>query len=205
VIVFDANAQLIRIIDPEGKTYREMTKADIERFGTQMAAARAQMQEQMKNMPPEQRQRMEEMMRGRGIGAGTLAKIEYRKTGTDKVGKWACDKYEGYRNTEKVMELCTVAPATLGVTMADFDVARQAANFFQQLAPQSADQMFAVGGTEQGYSGIPVRSIISIGRETVTTEVLDVTRKTFSDDSYGVPAGFRKQEFPGGGRRGRQQ
>jgi hypothetical protein len=204
VIVFDATEQIIRIINPDRKTYREMTKADVERLGGQMAGARAQMQEQMKNLPPEQRERMEAMMRGRGLAAGPLAKIEYRKNGTDKVGKWTCDKYDGYRNNEKVTEICTVNPSTLGVTVADFNIVKEAGKFFQQLAPQNADQMFAVGGTEQGYSGIPVRSI-STGQNPITTEVVEVSRKSFSDEGYAVPAGFAKQEFPGPGRRGRQQ
>ena len=200
VVVFDATAQVVRMISPARKTYRELTKADIDRLGGQMAGARAQMQ----NLPPEQRERIEAMMRGRGVAGAALAKIEYRKSGTDKVGKWTCDKYDGYRGDQKVSELCTVNPAVLGLTAADFDISKQAAKFFAQSAPQDADQMFSIGGTEQGFSGIPVRSVVSVGQNQITTEVTDVSRKTFSDDSYAVPAGFQKQEFPGG-RRGRQQ
>jgi hypothetical protein len=201
IVIFDATAQVIRLIDPERKTYTELTKADIDRLG----GAMAQLQEQMKNLPPEQRERMDAMMRGRGSMAGAaLAKTEYRKGGTDKVGKWTCDKYDGYRNDQKVSELCTVNPATLGVTTADFEIARQAAKFFQQLAPQNVDQMFSFGGAEQGFSGIPVRSVTSVGQNQIATEVTDVARKTFSDDSYAIPAGFQKQAIPGG-RRGRQQ
>ena len=124
------------------------------------------MQDQMKNMPPEQRERIEAMMKGRGMASpgGAAMKTEYRKTGSDRVGKWACDKYEGYRGDQKVSELCTVNPSVLGVTAADFEIARQAAKFFEQLAPQNADQMFSVGGAEQGFSGIPVRSVVRSAR-----------------------------------------
>jgi hypothetical protein len=209
VVVFDANAQVVRMIHPTRKTYTELTKADIDRLSTQMAGATAQMQESMKKLPPEQRERMEAMMKGRGMAMpGTAAiKTEYRKAGTDKVGKWTCDKYDGYRGDQKVSELCTVNPSVLGVTIADFEIANQAAKFFSQLAPQNTDQMFSVGSNEKGYSGIPVRSIVSFGQTQITTEVTDVTRKAFSDESYAVPAGFTKQDLPGppGGRRGRQQ
>jgi hypothetical protein len=44
-----------------------MTKADVDRIGSQMSGAMALMQEQMKNLPPEQRERMEALMRGRGM------------------------------------------------------------------------------------------------------------------------------------------
>ena len=93
----------------------------------------------------------------------------------------------------------------MGVTLADFDIVKQAATFFARLTSQNADQMFAIGGPDQGYSGIPVRTTVSIGPSQRTTEIVDVSRKTFPDDSYAVPAGFQKQEFPGAGRRGRQQ
>jgi len=45
-----------------------------------------------------------------GGGAGAAArKTQYRKTGTDKVGNWTCDKYEGYEGTVKTSEVCTAA------------------------------------------------------------------------------------------------
>jgi len=207
VVVFDSAAQLVRMINPTRKTYTELTKADVDRLGAQMAGARAQMQDQMKNLPPEQRARLEAMMKGRGMAApgAAAAKTEYRKSGTDKVGKWTCDKYDGYRGDQKVSELCTVNPAILGVAIADFEIAREAAKFFAQLAPQNVDQMFSVGGPDQGFSGIPVRSIVSVGANQITTEVTEVARKVFAEDSYAVPAGFTKQDLPGAGRRGRQQ
>src|SRR5262245_27173356 len=70
VVVFDGNAQVLRLIDDEAKTYNEMTKADVDRLGEQMAGAMAMMQQQMANMPPEQRAQMEAMMRGRGLAPG---------------------------------------------------------------------------------------------------------------------------------------
>jgi hypothetical protein len=103
-MIFDGTAQVMRMIDDEAKTYSEMTKADIEGLSGQMSGAMTQMQEQMKNLPPEARARMEEMMKGRGMampGSGA-APIAYKKVGTDKVGKWTCDKYEGRRGAEGV-------------------------------------------------------------------------------------------------------
>src|SRR6266487_4100728 len=61
-IVFDGAAQVLRIIDDEGKTYNEMSKTDLDGMRGQMGAAMTQLQ-QMKNMPPEQRARMEALMK----------------------------------------------------------------------------------------------------------------------------------------------
>ena len=57
-------------------------------------------------------------MRGRGMGMAAPAKRS--RTGTDKVGKWTCDKYEGTANGQKVADLCTVDPTVLGLLRRTF-------------------------------------------------------------------------------------
>jgi hypothetical protein len=203
-VIFDNAKQVLWMVNNDAKTYTEMTKADVDRLSGQMSAMMATMQEQMKNLPPEQRARIEEMMKGRGMGGGAAAsKTEYKKVGTDKAGKWNCDKYEGTRNGQKVIELCTVEPAALGFTMADFAVARELGDFFKGLAPQNADRLFSVGTEGQGFSGVPVRRVtFSNGQPEMVHEIVDVTRQTFPASTFEVPAGFQKQPFMGG--RGRQ-
>ena len=205
IMVFDGAAQVMTMIDVDKKTYSEMTKADVDQMGGQMTAAMAQMQEQLKNMPPEQRAQIEAMMKGRGaaMGAPAAPKTEYRRAGTDTVGKWTCDKYEGFQNNQKVSEVCTVDPKVIGFATTDFDVTKQMMAFFQKLMPQNADQMFSIGSTEaQGFSGVPVRRVISVGPQQTVVELTEVSRQSFSDSLFAVPEGFQKQ--PGFGRgRGR--
>jgi hypothetical protein len=205
VFMFDSTAQVMRMVDVDKKTYSEITKAEVDQMGGQMSAMMAQMQEQMKNLPPERRAQMEAMMAGRGMPAtGEPPKTEYRKTGTDKVGKWTCQKYEGYREEKKVSEVCTVDPKVLGFTMADFDVTKQLAAFFQKLMPQNAGQMFQIGNAEQqGFSGVPVRRTFSMGQAQIVTEISDVSHQSFPDATFAVPAGFQKTPSPFGGRGGR--
>src|SRR5437867_13261771 len=98
IMIFDGSAQVMRMIDEGAKTYSEMTKADVDRVSAEMSGAMEQVQAQMQNLPPEQRARMEAMMQGAGRGMAGMAaqRPEYRKAGgTDRVGKWTCDKYEG--------------------------------------------------------------------------------------------------------------
>lgn len=197
VLVFDGDRQVLLMINQERKSYSEITKADVDRLG-------GQMQDMMAKIPPEMRAKMEAMMKGRGM-PGAPVKTVYKPAGTDKTAKWACDKYEGYQNTEKVSEICTVAPGALGLTADDFAVAQQLAAFFKTLMPQAAGQMFGLGKIEeQGFSGIPIKSTFTIGGRTTTTEVTDVSRQTFSDGVFAAPAGFRKEASPFGRGRGPQ-
>ena len=205
IVVFDGPQQVLRIISVDRKSYSEITKADADRMGAQLAAAMAVMKDKVANMPPEQRAKMEALMSrlgGAGAAAGAGGRPEYRRAGTDKVGKWACDKYEGFRNGEKVSEVCTVEPKTLGLTEADFDVTKQVGAFFEKMLPQGVDQIVGVGKIEtQGFAGIPIRRVsYNAGKVQSTSEVTDVHRDNFAASTYEVPAGFQKQTMGRGGR-----
>jgi hypothetical protein len=142
---------------------------------------------------------MEKMMAGRGMpGAGpAVASITYKATGSDKAGQWACAKYDGMRAAEKVVELCAVEPKALGLTPADFEVAKQLAEFMKSIVPQMADQI-ALNGTpaEQGYSGFPIRrSNFSNGKVTSVSELKEIKREAIPASAWQAPAGFKRESF----------
>lgn len=194
VFIFDGDAQVMRMVNMEKKSYTEITKADMQKISQQMSAA----MEQMKNMPPAQRAMMEKMMAGRGMpGAGPAsAPITYKATGSDKAGQWACAKYDGMRAAEKVAELCTVEPKALGLTPADFEVAKQLAEFMKGLMPQVADQIATLGTTEQGFSGYPIRQThFSNGKVRSVNELKEIKREAIPASAWQAPAGFKRETF----------
>lgn len=198
-VVFDGAKQVLYMINTPRKSYNELTKADAEQLGAQMSGAMAQMQAAMKDLPPEQRAQMEAIMKGRGLpaGLGAAAKPQYKKAGTQKVGKWTCDLYEMTVDNKKTGEVCTVSPQTLGFTAADFAVSRQLGEFVRSILPQGAEAIFQIGSNDVGFSGVPVRSVTNVfGRETIS-EITDVSRQEVSDAQFTVPAGFTKEAFGG--------
>ena len=195
VFIFDGDAQVMRMVNMEKKSYTEITKAQMQEMSKQMAG----MMEQLKNMPPEQRAMMEKMMKGRGMpGAGPAsAPITYKATGSDKAGQWACAKYDGMRAADKIVELCTVEPKALGLTPADFEVAVQLAEFMKSLMPQMANQI-ALYGTpaEQGFSGYPIRQThYSNGKVTSVNELKEIKREAIPASAWQAPAGFKRESF----------
>lgn len=195
--IFDGTRDVVRMVNYDRKTYSEMTRADVERLGGQMSAAMAQMQEAMKKMSPEQRAMVESMMKGRMPGADASApRTVYKKVGTDTVGRWRCDRYEGFQNDQKTSEVCTVDPSVLGFVPADLEVTRKLAEFFKRMMPQNADSLFSLGKPEEeGFSGVPVRRVFSTAGRPFTTELVDVTRQTFTPSTWEVPAGFARKVY----------
>ena len=200
ILIFDGARQVMLMIDDQRKSYTELTKADMEQLGAQMSDAMAQIQKTLAGLPPEKKAEIEAMMKGRMGGAGlALPKTTYKKSGTDTVGKWTCTKYDGYDGPTKTSEVCTVEPKALGLTEADFAVTKQFIEFFKKIIPAIESQTIAIGTVEaQGFSGVPVkRSTTVLGRQ-VTSEITEVSRKTFTDASYAAPAGYQKRAFAGG-------
>jgi hypothetical protein len=198
VVIFDGPKQTMWMVDHARKTYTEMTKADVDRLRGQLNAAMAQMQEQLKNLPPAQRAQIEAVMKGRGMAPTQAPQIDYKRAGTDKAGKWTCQRYEGFENGQKTSELCTVEPKTLGLALSDFAVAKQIASFVEGLLPASSTQMLSLGTLEdRGVSGIPVKSLYGSGANQVVTEVLDLRRETFQDSLFTIPQGYTRQAMPG--------
>jgi hypothetical protein len=176
-------------------------------MGAQMQALQAQMAAQMANMPPAARAQMEAMMAGRGAaGMGGMAaamaptsKPEYRRGGTNKVGRWSCNVHEGFENGQKTAEVCAVTAEALGFTAADFEVANQLSSFLMRLMPQAANQVAGFGtAATQGFDGFPVRSVTNTGGQQVTTEVTDISRQTFADSLFTLPPGLQKRDMMGG-------
>jgi hypothetical protein len=211
VVIFDGTKQVLYMVNPATKSYSMMTKADVDAAGAQLGSAMAQMQAALEGLPPAQRAQMEALMKGRGMPGmpgGAAARTEYRRGGTSKVAKWTCDVYEGFQNNAKTGEVCTVSPSALGFTASDFEVSRQLAEFMRGLIPQGADQVFQAGSVaQQGFNGVPVRRVSTIGGREMITELSAVTRQTFPDSLFVVPEGFTQQASPLAGRargRGRQ-
>jgi hypothetical protein len=97
IVIFDGTKQVMYIIDTDKKTYTELTQTDVTRLGSQMSDAMAQMNSALASLPPSMRPDGSDDGRARHTSGMAPAKTVFKKTGTDKVGRWTCDKYEGYQ------------------------------------------------------------------------------------------------------------
>lgn len=196
-IIYDGNRDVLYVVDTARRSYMEMTRADAERMGTMMRGTMAALQQQLASLPPAQRAALEKQLgAAAGMAAGGGEKPVFRRNGSGQVGKWACDKYDGFTKGEKTAEVCTVDPRVLGLTIDDFAVTLKMAEFAASILPQMANQMVGIGSPEQGFSGVPVRAVSGPDGNNVTVELTEVRRTMLADDLFAVPAGFQKQALP---------
>ena len=199
-VIFNGPKQVLYMINTARKTYVEMTKADADQLSAQMSGMMAQAAKMLESMPPAQRAQMEAMLKGRG---GAAAAPQYTRTGSDKVGRWTCDKYDVTMNGQKIGEVCSVNPTVLGFGARDFDVMLQMGAFYSAMAPPMAGGLTGPAGIDpRGGSDFPVKTVMIFPGGTATTELIEAGRRTFADALFTVPAGFTKQDSNGamGGR-----
>jgi hypothetical protein len=201
IIIYRNDKKLFWIINPEDNSYTELTRNDMRQIKSQMDEAMLKLQEQMKNMPPEQRDMMEKMMKGAAMPMRPK-KTTYRKTDSKViVNKWKCDKYEGFRDGQKTKEVWTTDWKNIGLEEEHYAVMLGIGDFTSEFTKRDSS-FFQAGSDEweraQGYAGVPVKTITySMGRPTQRTEIQDVSKEELSSSLFDLPPGLKKQKILG--------
>jgi hypothetical protein len=199
-MLFDDKAQILRLVDEDGKQYVDLTKDS--RAAMDPSGQLAQMQKQLDAMPKEQRAMAEGMMKQAMAGmAQSQEQLVYNWT-TDKlkIAGYDCTRVEGIRGDQKVTEYC-------GSTSDDFklkDSERQTVldmqgylrNFL--IMVKSDDQSVRAFAWDTKTDGYPVLSrCFANGKMTLELTLATVSRKGPTDDQFKID-GFKKMEMPKG-------
>jgi hypothetical protein len=164
-VLYDSETKILRVVVPLAKIYTEYTAASVQ----------------------------EGVAAGRGQPA--LARITYKRTGSSKAAEWPCSTYDGFRGSEKVVEICAAEGNAIGLTSADFTLVQEAVNMVKTIAPPDIIERIPVYGSaeSQGFTGFPVRRVsFRNGQPDTTTELVEIKREPVPAPSFAVPAGFTK-------------
>ena len=200
VVIFRGDKKVFWVLKTSDKTYVEMTQEDLAELKAQMDNMQKMMAEQMKNMPEEQRKMMEKMMPS-AAGAAKKMKTDYKKKGSgEKVGKWSCDHYEGFRDGKKTGELWTASWDQIGLKRSDMSAFKQMAEFFEAIS-QDASEFMKIGSEEwekeQGLSGVPVRWIdMEDGQTDSQGEIKEIRKQDIKASLFDIPSGYEKEDNP---------
>jgi hypothetical protein len=167
-VLYDSSTKTLRLVVPLLRTYREYTPTTI-----QSAPA----------------------IGGPGQPASAPMPITYKRAGSGKVKDWTCTTYEGFRGSEKVVELCAAEGSSVGLTSADFTIVQQAIDMVKAVAsPELIERIPTYGNAaNQGFVGFPVRRVsFRNGQPESTVELVEIRRAAVPVENFAVPAGFTK-------------
>src|SRR5882672_3483302 len=218
VMIFRGDLNRVWMIEPQKRTYVEMTPETMQQMAgqvagasAQMAAAMAQMQAEMAKLPPEQRAQMEAMMAGRGGlaalaggrgGAPAAPQVSYTRAGGSKtVAGWSCDQYRKTVNGRPEEDLCIARLAATGFSQADFQVFERFSNFMspmtsQQGVPKNDFMNWNEMNKATGFQGVPLDTLMySGGRPNMQQTVNKAERTAIPASTYELPSGLTKQDL----------
>jgi hypothetical protein len=203
VMIFDGDQKKMISVDPEKKTYMEITEADVAKIKKTRDQMQQQLEERLKQLPPEQRKKMEEMMGQMGQKHGAL-KDRKTETKLEPLGGrksyhgFSCETYRRTRDGQNITEECIIPWKATGLSKNDFQVMEKFDAFF--------GKMGGGGREDPTYSeianspGVPafVATLHSDGSHGAEEELTRLKRQSVPSSAFTAPAGFTKTEMSHG-------
>jgi hypothetical protein len=194
-VVVDAANKRVLMINELERTYSEMTEADLKRIGEMVAARRAQMQERMKSMPPEQRKRMEALMGGKDSKPSDL---KFERMGAKKtINGFSCEMYRVLQDGTPREEDCIAPWNSSQVQKSDFAGLRK---FADEMVQQTGSMSSGAGRhmIEQfdKFPGFPVSRHPLEPGDHQDEQVKSIKRGAIPAEKFAAPAGYTKAPSP---------
>jgi hypothetical protein len=210
-MIFHGAKQEMVIINHANKTYMVMDKATVDQMVSQLGGVMAQMQEAMKNMPPEQRAAMEKMMAGRLGGAAPAAEpVVMHNTGEHGTeAGYAAVRWEATRGGRKIREMWVASWSSIhGAAEAQAAMSAMA-EYGKSMMESLSKSGLPIGRSIddslfqfQALNGFPVvtREFGDDGKATSETTLKGARQETIPASEFQPPAGYHQQQLPGRGR-----
>jgi hypothetical protein len=145
-MVFRGDKNEIIMINHDDKTYMVMDEAAMNSLAAQLEQAMSQMEAAMKDMPPDQQEKMKEMMKQKMPGGGgQYVEPVLKKAGEGNVNGVPCTKYDVFKGNEKVRQHCVANWSSIQGGEEMMTVMLRMADFMDQIA-----KSFSKGGSFVG-------------------------------------------------------
>lgn len=182
--------QTLYIVDDSKKSYQKVTQEAADALGKKVAAMQKQINDQLANLPPQQR----EMMKGMMPKMPDLMQAhEFRveKDGAKrKVGEYDCQPYIVYDNDKPSQALCLASIKAVGISADDFALFKKMGQTMSSMASQfGAGSMAAV---MDKIDGIPVEHR-KPGAQSPQAVLLHAGSKAPDPKRLSVPAGYKER------------
>ena len=198
--IMDFSAGTLTMIDNKKKEYSQITveqmEAAMKQVQAQMAQAQAQREQAMAKVPPEMREKMQQM--SGGMGAAFAGTITVTKGGTRKVAGYDTQQYTITMGDTVKRDVWNTMSLQLPFDPAQF---RRMSGFANPAASGPMMQGMAKVGEKmkeiQGFTLAENMSIKMMGRGNDTSrEAVEVKKGPIPAEAFAVPAGYKKVDSP---------
>ncbi|MCH8014610.1 MAG: DUF4412 domain-containing protein [Candidatus Dadabacteria bacterium] len=201
--IFNLETGEMMQIDNMSRTYTSAKAKDYFKFFKEYALKmKTAMQQQLAELPPDQRAQAEEMMKRQGIelpGSNSVpVKIELKKTGDiSKIAGYESVKYEIYRNGKLDEEIWTSKEVGLENEI-DMNKMTEYMSELRKIEESLGGASSVSKEAEQVYievfsSGFPMKTIdYPVSGNSIIEETVKVSKKQIDNNEFRAPAGYRK-------------
>ena len=208
-VLYDASRDTIIHVNSDRQEYMEIDRATLSRFADtvsemqqQMAPQMAQMREQLKSLPPEQRAMIEQQLGNMATLGAAQSKpaepVKLVKRGSTKVAGFKCQVYDAMQGQEKLSEVCLATAADVGVSKSDFATLSAMMGFMREMASSAQKLSAGMGGSSHmmlgGAEGVPVSVKEFKGGHEYT--VAGVTDERLDDARFSEYKTYRRKAIP---------
>jgi hypothetical protein len=200
--VLDFEKGLLITINTAAKTYTEISLNDLREAQKQaiewMETLRAQMEERMKAMPPEQKAAMQKKLDYMPQGmfrSEESAKITVKATGEKKkINGYSCEAYDVYEDGE----LATRYWLASSISSEDFDVyQKELSKWLEGIGPIGVNRLQEWDHIRGKGFPIKVKRLKPIaGKMAFNREILKIEKKSLSESLFQPPKDYKRTEAP---------
>lgn len=202
VLLYDQADNTFFAIQPDEKSYMEFdpekTAEMMDQASQMQQQMMAKLQESLKDMPEEQREKMMMLMNRSGQTMPGLPEEPVRyesRSGSDSSGGFTCHWVEVYQGERKVRELCLTEPTSMGMPLNDKETMMAMQSSMKALAKRLGSAGMFQDNMPDGFP-VHVRHFGSNGQVTSEQQVQSVTHDGLDPGLFEIPAGYEKRELP---------
>jgi hypothetical protein len=182
--IYRGDLALLWTVNLKEKIYFQRTGKEAEAMRAEWTEGLGKMREQMEKLPPERRKEMHDKI----TKMAAEAKTTYRKIGDGgKVHGWPTEKYEGFRQNEKIAEEWVTDAGNLGMREADARALRDEQGYFDKYSSGWPGKDLDKGN---GPANVTVKAIVfRDGKPMWRTEYVAVIPDTCPARLFELPPG----------------
>ncbi len=189
--LYDVKTGNLTVVDRSQKSYMVMDSTTLASIETEIDRMRELAKEQLKTLPPAQRQQLEAMM---GIGLKDAPKVQVKDANKSReiVGVKCNDKQLVSDGTIKHI-YCIADTMALGIQPADFNAIAALLTAMQKLAERTGAGTAIVPLDPQTLGGLPVRMENIGSKIRPLVELAKIEQKTLAAEVFLVPEGYKRE------------